>query len=58
MTISMPAGREQEMRKAISRLQEVDPKSRMFNFKNWLPLHRPEHAAIFEKGLRLTGLAE
>jgi TolB-like protein/class 3 adenylate cyclase/Tfp pilus assembly protein PilF len=52
------AGREQEMRKAIGRLQEVDPTSRMSNFKNWLPLRRPEDAAAFEKGLRLTGLTQ
>ena len=52
------AGREQEMHKAIGRLRDVDPKSRMSNFKNWIPLRRPEDAATFDKGLRLTGLPE
>ena len=52
------AGREQEMRKAIGRLQEGDPTSRMSNFKNWLPLRRLKNAAAFEKGLRLTGLTQ
>ena len=52
------AGREREMHKAIGRLQEVDPTLRMSNFKNWLPLRRPEDTATFEKALRLTGLPE
>jgi tetratricopeptide (TPR) repeat protein len=52
------AGREHEMHRAIGRLREVDPTSRMPNFRNWLPLRRPEDAATFEKGLRLAGLPE
>jgi TolB-like protein/class 3 adenylate cyclase/tetratricopeptide (TPR) repeat protein len=52
------AGREDEMRKAVGRLYEIDPKSGIANFSNVWPLRRPEDLAAFEKGLRLTGLPE
>jgi TolB-like protein/class 3 adenylate cyclase len=52
------AGREDEMRKAVGRLYEIDPKSGTANFSNVWPLRRPEDLAAFEKGLRLTGLPE
>ena len=52
------AGRDDEMRKAVGRLREIDPKSGISNFTNVWPLRRPEHLAAFEKGLRLTGLPE
>jgi adenylate cyclase len=50
------AGREDEMRKAIGRLCEIDPNSGISNFTNVWPLRRPEDLATFEKGRRLTGL--
>jgi TolB-like protein/class 3 adenylate cyclase len=52
------AGREDEMRKAVGRLYEIDPKSGIANFSNVWPLRRAEDLAAFEKGLRLTGLPE
>jgi TolB-like protein/class 3 adenylate cyclase/tetratricopeptide (TPR) repeat protein len=52
------AGREDEMRKAVGRLYEIDPKSGTANFSNVWPLRRAEDLAAFEKGLRLTGLPE
>jgi TolB-like protein/class 3 adenylate cyclase/tetratricopeptide (TPR) repeat protein len=52
------AGREDEMRKAVGRLYEIDPKTGIANFSNVWPLRRPEDLAAFEKGLRLTGLPE
>jgi TolB-like protein/class 3 adenylate cyclase/Tfp pilus assembly protein PilF len=52
------AGRDDEMRKAVGRLYEIDPKSGISNFTNVWPLRRPEDLATFEKGLRLTGLPE
>jgi TolB-like protein/class 3 adenylate cyclase len=52
------AGREDEMRKAVGRLYEIDPKSGIANFSNVWPLRHAEDLAAFEKGLRLTGLPE
>jgi TolB-like protein/class 3 adenylate cyclase len=52
------AGRDDEMRKAVGRLYEIDPKSGIANFSNVWPLRRAEDLAAFEKGLRLTGLPE
>jgi TolB-like protein/class 3 adenylate cyclase/tetratricopeptide (TPR) repeat protein len=52
------AGRDDEMRKAVGRLREIDPASGMSNFKNVWPLRRPEDSAAFDRGLRLTGLPD
>jgi adenylate cyclase len=52
------AGRDDEMRKAVARLREIDPTTGISNFTNVWPLRRPEDLANFETGLRLTGLPE
>jgi adenylate cyclase len=52
------AGRDDELRKAVGRLREIDPKSGISNFTNVWPLRRPEDLTTFENGLRLTGLPE
>jgi tetratricopeptide (TPR) repeat protein len=52
------AGRHDEMRKAVSRLREIDPMTGISNFTNVWPLRRPEDLAEFDHGLRLTGLPE
>jgi hypothetical protein len=52
------AGREDETRKAVGRLREIDPATGISNFTNVWPLRRPEHLAAFGKGLRLTGLPD
>jgi adenylate cyclase len=52
------AGRDDETRKAVGRLREIDPTTGISNFTNVWPLRRPEHLAAFDKGLRLTGLPD
>jgi adenylate cyclase len=50
------AGREDESRKAVTRLRELNPEVRLSNFEDVWPLRRPEDLVAFDKGLRLTGL--
>jgi TolB-like protein/class 3 adenylate cyclase/tetratricopeptide (TPR) repeat protein len=52
------AGRDDEMRKAVGRLREINPASGISNFSNVWPLRRSEDLAAFDRGLRLTGLPE
>jgi hypothetical protein len=52
------AGRDDEVRKAVGRLREINPGTGTSNFANVWPLRRPEDLAAFDKGLRLTGLPE
>jgi tetratricopeptide (TPR) repeat protein len=52
------AGRQDEARRAISHLRELDPTLRVSNIREWLPIHRDEHLAIFANGLRQAGLPE
>jgi hypothetical protein len=52
------AGGEDEMRKAVKRLHEIDPTSGIANFSNVWPLRRPQDLAAFDRGLRLTGLPD
>jgi hypothetical protein len=49
---------EDEMRKAVKRLHEIDPTSGIANFSNVWPLRRPQDLAAFDRGLRLTGLPD
>jgi len=51
-------GREDETRKAVQRLREIDPEASISAFANVWPLRRPEDLAAFDKGLGLTGLPE
>jgi TolB-like protein/class 3 adenylate cyclase/tetratricopeptide (TPR) repeat protein len=52
------AGRNDETRKAVGRLREIDPTTGISNFIDVWPLRRPEHLVAFDKGLRLTGLPD
>ena len=51
-------GREDETRKAVQRLREIDPEASISAFANVWPLRRAEDLAAFDRGLRLTGLPE
>jgi len=52
------AGRDDEARKAVGRLRELNPGTGTSNFANMWPLRRPEDLAAFDNRLRLTGLPE
>jgi adenylate cyclase len=51
-------GRDDEVRKTVGRLHQIDPISGISNFAHMWPLRRPEDLAAFDSGLRLTGLPE
>jgi TolB-like protein len=51
-------GREQEARRAIVQLRELDPELRIANLADWLPIQRPQDLAVFTRGLRQAGLPE
>ena len=51
-------GRIEDARKAVCRMLEIDPHSRMSNLKDHQPLRRPEDLAKYAEGLRLAGLPE
>ena len=52
------AGRQEEARRAMDQLRELDPTLRISSLKDWLPIRRPEHLSIFADGLRKAGLPE
>lgn len=52
------ADRMDEARRAMRHLRQIDSALRLFNLKDWFPLHRPEHLAIFADGLRRAGLPD
>ena len=52
------SGRDDEVRKAIARLHELDPAAGISNFARMWPLRRAEDLAAFDSGLHLTGLPE
>jgi len=52
------AGREDETRKAVARLRELNPDVRLSNFEGVWPLRLAEDLAAFDKGLHLTGLPD
>jgi len=52
------AGRLDVARQAIERLREINPAFRVSNFREILPLRRPEDLAKFEEGLRKAGLPD
>src|SRR5215813_3930098 len=52
------AGRMDEAKRAISRVQQLDPTLRVATLAEWLPIRRPENLATFADGLRRAGLLE
>ena len=52
------SGREDDARRAAEEVRKLDPKFRISNLTDWLPIKRPEHVAILADGLRKAGLAE
>ncbi|MHC8327549.1 winged helix-turn-helix domain-containing protein [Pseudomonas sp. LB1P83] len=52
------SGRMDKAKRAMQRLQELDPSLRLSNLKAWLPIQRTEDLSRFADGLRLAGLPE
>ena len=52
------AGRPLDAQKAMTHLRQLDPALRVSNFKDQVPLRRPEDLAKFAEGLRKAGLPE
>ena len=52
------AGRMDDAKRAMQHVRRLDPTLRMSNFKDWIPIRRPEHLATFAEGLRRAGLPE
>jgi len=52
------AGRMDKAKQAMQRVRTLDPSLRVSTLGDWLPIHRPEHLALFADGLRLAGLPE
>jgi adenylate cyclase len=52
------AGRDEEAKRLMARLLEIDPVLRISNFKNLLGPYRPEHLAKYADALRKAGLPE
>lgn len=50
--------RQEDARRVMEEVQKLDPRLRISNVPDWLPIRRPEHLAIFADGLRKAGLAE
>lgn len=51
-------GRTAEAQRAMEHLRQLDPRLRLSNLTDWLPIHRPENLAILRDGLRRAGLPE
>jgi adenylate cyclase len=52
------AGRQQEAQKAAAHLLQLQPSFRISKLKDYFPLRRQEHLAIWAEGLRKAGLPE
>jgi tetratricopeptide (TPR) repeat protein len=52
------AGRDEEARRAIVRVRQLDPTLRIASLAHWTPFQRPEHLATWADGLRKAGLPE
>ncbi len=52
------AGRDEEAKRLIARLLEIDPALRISNLQNRLGPYRPEHLAKYRDALRKAGLPE
>jgi hypothetical protein len=52
------AGRLEQAKKAVARLQQLHPAQRISNLKDWATFGRPEHFAKWAQALRAAGLPE
>lgn len=52
------AGRAAEAQHAMDRVRRLDPRLRLSNLTEWLPIRRPENLATLQDGLRQAGLPE
>lgn len=52
------SARMEDARRAVEQMRALDPALRISGLRDWLPIHRPEHLAIFAQGLREAGLPE
>jgi TolB-like protein len=52
------AGHIDQAQRAMRHLRELDPRLRISNLGDWIPLHRAEDVARFTDGLRKAGLPE
>jgi tetratricopeptide (TPR) repeat protein len=55
---SAMAGRQDQARKAIATLRELDPDLRVSRLRDLFPIRRPEDFARWEEGIRRAGLPE
>jgi TolB-like protein len=51
------AGRRDDAQKAIMRLAQVNPKLRVSNIREFMPIRRSEHLNLMAEGLRKAGLS-
>ena len=49
-------GRQDEAQQAMTQLRRLDPKLRLSNLGDWLPIRRLEDRATFADGLKKAGL--
>jgi len=52
------AGRQDQARRAMDHLRELDPTLRVSHLAEWIPIRRPQDLATFAQGLRKAGLPE
>jgi hypothetical protein len=52
------AGRQDEARRAMNHLRQLDPTVRLCNIADWLPFRRPKDLATFADGLQKAGLSD
>jgi len=52
------AGRMEDARRAMQHLRKLDPELRVSNLRDWIPIRRAEHFAVWTEGLRKAGLPE
>ena len=52
------AGRLELAEQAMARVRRIDPKRRMSNLKDWLPIRRPQDFGRWADGLRKAGLPD
>lgn len=52
------SGRQEDARRAIDEVRRLDPSLRISKVRDWLPISRSEHLAVFADGLRKAGLVE
>jgi TolB-like protein/Tfp pilus assembly protein PilF len=52
------AGRTADAQRAMDHLRQLDPKLRLSNLTDWLPVRRPDNLVTLVNGLRRAGLPE